>query len=125
MKAVRGTLAIGLALALGACAGTPPASAPAAPPTAANAGTTAAPPAPPAATPAKTARLDPDETICRRQVTTGSRFAQSRCQTRRQWRKSSEAQADLEQQRRRPATDLNRVHAPESGLLRRSSRNRP
>ncbi len=95
MKMTRVMLAIGVALWLGACAGTPSA-------TTAEATPPAAPPAAPEATPAaakqpQTARLDPNETVCRRQITTGSRFAEPRCQTRHQW--------DMEQREARKQTE--------------------
>ncbi len=74
MKATSGFLVTGMVLWLGACASAPPAEAP-----------QAAAPAAPAAKATETARLDPNETVCRRQATTGSRFASTRCQTRYQW----------------------------------------
>lgn len=98
MKATTGFLAIGMAMLLGACASTPSAEAPKAAPPAAP--TTAAAPVSPAAADSKqteTARLDPNETICRRQATTGSRFATTRCQTRFQW--------ELEQREARKQTE--------------------
>lgn len=79
MKATTGFLALGAAMLLGACASAPPAEKAKAAPAAAAA------PATKAAQPTETARLDPNETICRRQITTGSRFAETRCQTRYQW----------------------------------------
>lgn len=83
-------LPIGLVLLFGACASTPPAdSGPAKVPAMAVAA--------PAAQLSETARLDPDETICRRQVKTGSRFAETRCQTRHQW--------ELEQREARKQTE--------------------
>ncbi len=95
MKSMHGLWVIGLTMLLGACADTPagpgdPASSAtpsAKPPIAADTEKTAA----------ITARLDPNETICRRQVTTGSRFAETRCQTRLQW--------DLEQREARKQTE--------------------
>lgn len=80
MKASTGLLALGMSLALGACASAPPATGakPASP-------AAAAPAAGTAAKQRETARLDPNETVCRRQVVTGSRFPETRCQTRYQW----------------------------------------
>ena len=80
MKASTGLLALGMSLVLGACASAPPATGakPASPAAAAPAARTAA-------KQRETARLDPNETVCRRQQTTGSRFAETRCQTRYQW----------------------------------------
>lgn len=91
MKSMHGLWVIGMAMLLGACAGAPagpdgPASS-ATPPAAASTGKTAT----------TTARLDPNETICRRQVTTGSRFPETRCQTRLQW--------ELEQREARKQTE--------------------
>ncbi|MGD9596952.1 MAG: hypothetical protein AB7G76_10450 [Steroidobacteraceae bacterium] len=98
MKMTRVMLAIGVALWLGACAGTPPATTTeATPPAAPPAAPAATPAAPPAAKQPQTARLDPNETVCRRQITTGSRFAETRCQTRQQW--------DMEQREARKQTE--------------------
>ncbi len=89
MKLPASILPIGLSLLFGACAGAPPAdSGPAGAPASAGA---------PATQPSATARLDPNETICRRQVKTGSRFAETRCQTRQQW--------ELEQREARKQTE--------------------
>ena len=81
-------LAASLTLLLGACASAPPAdNVPARTAAAATPATPAeaAPAADPAAKANETASLDPNETLCRRQQTTGSRFAETRCQTRYQW----------------------------------------
>lgn len=94
MKSTRAVLAACLSVALGACAGTPPPQDAPAPPPVASAESGAAPTA---SAPAATARLDPNEMICRRQVTTGSRFAKTRCQTRYQW--------ELEQREARKQTE--------------------
>ncbi|HQW08759.1 MAG TPA: hypothetical protein PK681_12845 [Steroidobacteraceae bacterium] len=92
MKAMAGFATIGMTMLLGACAGAPvdSSSAPAIAQSSATATAPSAAPAPPAATPAQggaetSARLDPNEKICRRQQTTGSRFAETRCQTRYEW----------------------------------------
>ncbi|MGE0581461.1 MAG: hypothetical protein AB7P31_04920 [Steroidobacteraceae bacterium] len=83
MKSTTAILALVATLALGACASAPPAAnAPSASGPAAKA---EAAPAPKAAASRETARLDPNETVCRRQVVTGSRFPETRCQTRYQW----------------------------------------
>ncbi|MBV6425407.1 MAG: hypothetical protein NAOJABEB_03225 [Steroidobacteraceae bacterium] len=95
MNMTRAVLAIGVAAWLGACASAPPptpTSTPAATPAVAQPAA-----AKPAAKQTETARLDPNEVICRRQITTGSRFAETRCQTRLQW--------DMEQREARKQTE--------------------
>lgn len=77
------------AVVLVACAGTPSAAPPAvngsAPvPDALAPDAAGAPPAEGTLV-AKTAELDPNETICRRRVVTGSRFPETRCTTRAMW----------------------------------------
>lgn len=105
-------LCVALAAALVAgCAATPPAATPtsaAAAPVAAAAAEATAEAESPAATPSDvpipdtpaeppsasghaTAQLDPNEKICRRRQTTGSRFPETRCQTRAEWIVEEEA----------------------------------
>lgn len=104
MNAMTGFASIGVMVCLSACASAP-GGAPAAPAVEQSAAQTASPSAAPAQAGAETtARLDPNETICRRQQTTGSRFAQTRCQTRYQW--------DVEERLARKQIEENRKGAP-------------
>lgn len=104
MKAMTGFASIGVAVLLSACASAPTGSS-AAPPVAQPAAQATLPVTAPAQAGAETtARLDPNERICRRQQTTGSRFAETRCQTRYQW--------DVEERLARKQIEESRKGAP-------------
>jgi hypothetical protein len=102
MKSMAAVLIATTTMMLGACASAPPADNAAAPKPAAP--VAAAAPATPAAKANQTARLDPNETVCRRQQTTGSRFGETRCQTRYQW--------EVEQRNARKQVEDNQKGAP-------------